>query len=124
MTDRRLWKLLRWAARIIGGLATAAVIELTLFLVLESRLSSVYGDSGMVPGMKRQLAVSVAVMLGLLAVVTLMTRRALGTDSWREAMRWTATSFRQGAKVGAVVVAVIAVATLLVMGLWARGFMA
>ena len=124
MTDRRLWKLLRWAARIIGCLATVAVIALALGCLLEGSLSAYYGDTGLLPTLERKLALSLAVLLAVLAALTLMTRRTMGTDSWREALRWTAASFWQGVKAGLVVFAAIAAATLLVTGLWARSLRA
>ena len=117
MTTRGQWKLLRWAVRIIGCLATVGIMALALSWALERGLSSVYGDAGMARALGERLALSVLLTLALLALATLTTKRVMNTERWREALRWTAVCAWQGARLGLIVFVAVAAAGLLVAGL-------
>lgn len=117
MENRGRWRMLCWAVRVLSCLATVGIVALALFWVLERGLSSVYGDTGMVRLMGRQLSLSVLLMLALLMLAGLMSKRVMNTESWREAMRWTAACAWQGVKAGLIVFVAMASGTMIVMGL-------
>lgn len=111
MAERKQWRLMCWAVRLGSCLVTVAVVTLALFWALERGLSSVYGDTGLVRHMGRQLALS---LLILLAVAALTTKRVMNTESWREALSWTAALVWQGVKLGLAAFVLIAMAGLIV----------
>ncbi|MCH5286334.1 MAG: hypothetical protein J1E43_02840 [Christensenellaceae bacterium] len=119
MTGREQWKLLRWAVRFLGGLAAVGVLALGLRYLIERGFIGESSTAEEIRVIGRQLAMLLAMMLALLLVSVPLTRHAMRTDSWREALSWTAASFWQGAKVGALAAAILAVLALLAMGLWA-----
>lgn len=118
MMKRRAWKWLGTATRCLGAAAVAGTALLGLALAVA------YGfryEDGMGP--VRAAAIPLVwwllAMLVLLLAAVPLTRRAMDSDSWREALSWTAASFRQGAKKGLVLALALAALGLLAAALLA-----
>lgn len=120
MTEQMKWKLLERALRCLGAMATAGALALAALFVVDVGLAREYGGMGEALTLGRQLLWCLLATLALLAASVPLTKRALRSESWREAMSWTAASLCGGIKAGARVAVIVAVAALLGMAIMVR----
>lgn len=112
------WKLLERAIRCLGAIATAGALVLAALFAVDAGLAREYG------GMDEALALGRYLILWLMATLVLLlasmslTKRALRSESWREALSWTAANFVHGTRAGTLMAVLVAVLTLFGSASW------
>lgn len=117
VTERAGWKLLCRALRGFGAVATAGAAVLAALFAVDAALADVYGGMAGAMGLGRWLAGWLLAVLALCPLCVAVTKRALNSDSWREAISWAATLIWQGARAGLLVAMALLALALLVAGL-------
>lgn len=120
MTEQVKWKLLERALRCLGAMATAGALALAVLFAADVGLAREYGGMNEALAFGRQLIWWLLAMLVLLIAAIPLTKRMLRSESWREALSWTAASLCGGIKAGARVAVIVAVVALLGMAIMVR----
>lgn len=120
MTKQKQWTWLSRALQSLGAVLTAGTLLLATLFAVNAGLAREYGGIGEAMALGRQLIWWLLAMLALMLAAVPLTKRALRSDSWCEAMSWTAANVGRGVRIGALAAVIVAVLALFGMSVMAR----